>query len=57
LPKGGAGIGAIIIPTQKKNRTVKLLILVQPYVIAVYQGQQYKIYLRYLAVQGKVVDF
>jgi len=55
LPSGGAGIGAIIIPTQKKtgNETN----FEQPYVIAVYQGQQYKVYLRYLAVQGKVIDF
>jgi len=55
LPGGGAGIGAIIIPTQKKTRNETNF--EQPYVIAVYQGQQYKVYLRYLAVQGKVIDF
>ena len=55
LPGRGAGIGAIIIPTQKKTENETNF--EQPYVIAVYQGQQYKVYLRYLAVQGKVIDF
>lgn len=55
LPSGGAGIGAIIIPTQKKTENETNF--EQPYVIAVYQGKQYKVYIRYLAVQGKVIDF
>jgi asparagine N-glycosylation enzyme membrane subunit Stt3 len=55
LPRGGAGIGAIIIPVQKKNETQTNF--EQPYVIAVYQGQQYKVYIRYLAIQGGFNDF
>jgi asparagine N-glycosylation enzyme membrane subunit Stt3 len=55
LPGGGAGIGAIIIPTKKitGNETN----FEQPYIIVVYQGQQHKVNLRYLAIQGGVIDF
>jgi len=55
LPGEAAGIGAIIIPTQEKNESETNF--EQPYVIAVYQGQQYKVYVKYLSIQGKIIDF
>jgi len=55
LPKGAAGIGGIIIPTNKRNENETSF--EQPYIFVVYQGQQYKINIRYLAIQGGLIDF
>jgi asparagine N-glycosylation enzyme membrane subunit Stt3 len=52
LPSGKAGVGAIIIPLDKKTNKFE-----QPYVIAFYQGSQYKVYLRYLAIDKDFIDF
>jgi len=53
LPRGAAGIGAIVLPIDKDNENK----FVQPYIIAVYQGRQHKINLRYLASGQEFVDF
>ncbi len=55
LPNQGAGIGAIVLPTEKEENIVDTF--AQPYILAVYQGRQYKINLRYLSVYGKFFDF
>lgn len=52
LPAESAGIGAIILPIDNKNKGY-----MQPYIIAVYQGQQYNIKLRYLYVKDSFFDF
>jgi hypothetical protein len=54
LPAQAAGIGAIILPYLK---TVNQTQFGQPYTIIVYQGKQYKQELRYLAIDGKFIDF
>ena len=51
LPKGSAGVGAILIPQNQQG------VFEQPYILAVYQGQQHKINLRYLRINGKLQDF
>ena len=51
LPSQNAGVGAIIV-TIKENREFE-----QPYAIAVYKGNQYRIYLRYLFFRGELLDF
>ncbi|MBU0894321.1 MAG: hypothetical protein KKB88_02675 [Nanoarchaeota archaeon] len=54
LPAQQAGAGAIILSVEKKeNKTT----FSQPYVIMVYQGQQYQVNLRYLSISGEFVDF
>lgn len=54
LPKQSAGIGAVILPLEKINDKTKFS---QPYVIAVYQGKQYKINLKYLSIGGEFINF
>ena len=54
LPRGSAGVGAIIISYENSKDGV---ILKQPYVIMVYQGVQYNINLRYISVNGEFLDF
>ena len=54
LPKQKAGIGAIIIPQERTGEGVRFT---QPYVIGIYQGVQYKIFLRYLHIGGRFYDF
>lgn len=50
LPKRKAGVGAIILNKQGEG-------LSQPEAIYIYQGNQYKIPLRYLSVNGQTYDF
>ncbi len=52
LPAGSAAVGAIIIPMTNGGANVK-----QPYIIAIYQGQQHNVYLRYLYIKGELLDF
>jgi asparagine N-glycosylation enzyme membrane subunit Stt3 len=54
LPRQSAGIGAIFLPLNKNKNSTSFS---QPYIIAVYQGAQYKIDLRYLYVNGQFIDF
>jgi asparagine N-glycosylation enzyme membrane subunit Stt3 len=54
LPRQNAGVGAIIIPTKKDQDTLEFE---QPYVIFVYNGQQYKQDLRYIFLNEEVIDF
>jgi len=54
LPTGRAGVAAIILPMEKINDTVKFS---QPYIIAVDQGRQYNVNLKYLYADGKFFDF
>ncbi|MFA7707796.1 MAG: STT3 domain-containing protein [Candidatus Pacearchaeota archaeon] len=54
LPGGSAGVGAIIVPTQINGNETSFD---QPYIIAVYQSQQYRVNVRYLTIDGKTVDF
>jgi asparagine N-glycosylation enzyme membrane subunit Stt3 len=52
LPGGGAGVGAIILPLDKKTNKFG-----QPYIVTVFQGSQYKVNLRYLAMDKEFMDF
>ncbi|NQU35188.1 MAG: hypothetical protein HQ521_18335 [Bacteroidetes bacterium] len=52
LPKGGAGIGAVVVSANTQTNQYQ-----QPYVIAVYQGKQYRVKLRYLNIEGRFIDF
>jgi len=54
LPKGGAGVGAIILPQENIENRIGFS---QPYIIAVYQGMQHKVSLRYLHINGEFFDF
>jgi len=54
LPGQASGVGAIILPLEKSNDSVTYT---QPYIIAVYQGRQYKVNLKYLHVEGKFIVF
>ncbi len=54
LPRQRAGIGAIVVP---KNISEEGEEFVQPYIFAVYQGQQHKINLKYLSVGGEFFEF
>ncbi len=54
LPRQGAGVAAIVIPQKNIEEGIKFG---QPYIIAVYQGMQHKIFLKYLHVGGKFYDF
>jgi len=56
LPGQGAGVGAIVIPSEKKENSTEEW-FGQPYIIAVYQGRQHKVYLRYLHINGQFLDF
>ncbi|MEK6914134.1 MAG: STT3 domain-containing protein [Nanoarchaeota archaeon] len=52
LPANSAGVGAIIIPADNNKKIYQ-----QPYVIVVYQGQQYDLKLRYLYINNNLADF
>lgn len=54
LPRQSAGVGAIIIPKENVENGTRFA---QPYIIAVYQGMQHKIFLRYLHIGGRFYDF
>ncbi len=54
LPKQKAGIGALILPTEKVENGNKFA---QPYIIVVYQGRQHKVNLRYLSMGEEFIDF
>ena len=54
FPANSAGIGAIIIPSLNQGDSIEFS---QPYIFIVYQGGQNQVFLRYLYVNGKVVDF
>jgi asparagine N-glycosylation enzyme membrane subunit Stt3 len=54
LPAKTAGVGLIIVPVSSDNGTGNFE---QPYIIAVYQGIQHKINLRYLASSDGFIDF
>ena len=51
LPKGSAGVGAIIVPVNSNNE------FQQPYSIMVYQNKQHQVNLRYLYINGNFIDF
>jgi len=51
LPKQNAGVGAIVLPSSNGN------VFLQPHVIMVYQGRQFKVDLKYLHINGKFYDF
>lgn len=51
------GIGLIVVPLSKIIDNSTNTSFGQPYVIAVYNGKQYKVNLRYLDVSGKFIDF
>jgi len=51
LPRQGAGVGAIVLPSINGRGYG------QPYVLMVYQGKRYKVNLRYLHVNGEFFDF
>ena len=57
LPSNAAGIGAIVLPMQNLENSKQ--IFNQPYIIVVYQGQQYNVNLRYLynANNNQFIDF
>lgn len=54
LPAMKSGIGAIIIPLQTQNNQNNFE---QPYMIGVYNNNQYKINLRYLSINNEIIDF
>jgi len=54
LPKHFTGIGAIILPIEKKGDST---IFSQPYIIAFHQGKQHQVNLRYLSVGEEFIDF
>lgn len=54
LPKGKAGLGAVIFETIGSGETVSFG---QPTAIYVYNGQQYRIPIRYLEYEGDFSDF
>jgi hypothetical protein len=54
LPNQKSGVGAIIIPSATVGDTTEFM---QPYAIMVYQGTQYEVNLRYLAVDNQLIDF
>ena len=54
LPGQRAGIGAIVLTKEKTANGDKFG---QPYIIAVYQGKQHNVNLRYLFINGQIVDF
>jgi len=54
LPGQKTGVVVIVLPVQKREEQQVFL---QPYIIAVYQGRQYKVNLKYLFVNGKFMDF
>lgn len=51
LPSQKSGIGAMIVPVDENN-TIQ-----QPYAIAVYNNQQFKLDLRYAYYKGNLIDF
>ena len=52
LPANSAGVGAIVVPFDNIKQSYS-----QPYIIAVYQGQQYNVNMRYLYLKGHIFDF
>lgn len=52
LPGGSAGIGGLSIEFDKKNKVIK-----QPLAIAVHQGKQYSLKIRYLYQNETLIDF
>jgi len=52
LPANTAGVGALLTPVNSETGLFE-----QPRIIAVYQGQQYDVNLRYLYFKGKMFDF
>ena len=54
LPAKSSGAGLIVIPMLTQNQTTSFE---QPYIIAVYQGVQHQINLRYLATNDRFIDF
>jgi len=54
LPGSSAAIGAVLIPFKDLESGSEYQ---QPFIIVVYQGQQYNVDLRYLYLNGKLLDF
>jgi asparagine N-glycosylation enzyme membrane subunit Stt3 len=54
LPQQRVRVGAILIPTEKEGNSTKFS---QPYAIFFYQGLQHKADLRYLYINGDLIDF
>ena len=54
LPKGNAAIIGILIELKKNNESVSFL---QPKGVFYYQGQQIQIPLRYIYINGEIIDF
>ncbi len=52
LPANSAGIGAVVVPFDNIKQSYS-----QPYIIVVYQGQQYNVNMRYLYIKGHIFDF
>ncbi|MBW3015136.1 hypothetical protein KY330_01830 [Candidatus Woesearchaeota archaeon] len=62
FPKGESGVGAVMLPTQQvlieqDNETVKTQIINQPSIIMVHKGQQAKIPLKNLYINGNMLSF
>jgi asparagine N-glycosylation enzyme membrane subunit Stt3 len=56
LPRQKAGVGAIIIPSNRIENSSEFN-LQQPQIVIVYSGQQYRVDVRYLAVGDEFIDF
>jgi len=54
IPANSAGVGAIVITIQNAEEGQ---VFSQPYIIVVYQGQQFNVELRYLYIKGELIDF
>ena len=54
LPKEKSGAMAIILPSHTENNKTEYL---QPYIVAVYQNNQYKVDLKYLNINDKFIKF
>jgi len=54
LPGSSAAVGAVLIPFIGLEGTNEFQ---QPYIIVVYQGQQFNVQLRYLYINGNLIDF
>jgi asparagine N-glycosylation enzyme membrane subunit Stt3 len=55
IPRSQAGVKGIIVPMQNSGNATNIM---QPAIIAIYNGEVYNIKLRYLQIEGeKIIDF
>jgi len=54
FPKQQSGVGGVVIPTENSENGTTFG---QPYIMLFYNNKQYKVNLRYLAVNGEFIDF